>query len=264
LFRCDDIAEAARVCLGRPIIMEATDKIIRRLIEHSTVAAVRVRTGSGELRVEARFVKEGLSEGTRGVWVRLAGGDSGLIDRLIEGSTPILIGADDGPRRVTFVSSFAARRRSLLGGEQVLVAWPGEVKSEERRRAGRERIPPDTDIAAWLVEAGPAAATTGGFLAVQVWDVSTEGACLVCPAGAVAALKAGAVVQLRLRLAGGDYRVGARVCRCQTVEGGRVRVGVQFVGDGVAEVTRAMESLVENLRAQRVRRGLNRALVKGG
>ena len=108
--------------------MESTAQILKRLIDTSTVAVLQIRTAKGVLSVEARFLKEGNREGDRGIWVRLAGGGSDFIEKMIESAAPVLAQADDGPRRLTFVSSFIARKRGLISGEQVLLAWPGEIK----------------------------------------------------------------------------------------------------------------------------------------
>lgn len=240
--------------------MESTEQVVRRLVGASTVAVLRIRTGTGDLSIESRFMKEGAHHGNRGIWVRLAGGDTGLVERLIASAAPILAAADDGPRRVTFVTSLVGRHKGLFGGGQVLLAWPGEVKSQERRRAERERIPAGADVAASLIGA-ESSAFTRGVQPAQVWDVSIDGACLMCPATVAGKLKGGDVLHIQLRFAGAEHRVAARVCRTQALAGGVARVGIQFV-EGAA-LSGPLGEFLEDLRSQRVRRSLNRAMVKG-
>lgn len=243
--------------------MESADKILRRLIDHSAVASLQIRTAKGVLSVEAKLLKEGLREGDRGIWLRLAGGDPTFIDKLIETSTPVLAQADDGPRRVTFVSSFLARKRGLLAGEQVLLGWPGEVKSQERRRSPREQADRAEDVRAAIM-GHDSTPVKSGVHPVRVWDLSNHGICLVCGGLGAAALKTGDRLHLQLRLADREHRLVARVCRLQDVGKGQVRVGMRFeCGDGDDVFREQVAAYVEELRTRRMRSSLNRAISKG-
>ena len=242
--------------------MESTAQILERLIGASTVAVLQIRTANGVLSVEARLLKEGHREGDRGIWVRLAGGGSDFIDKLIESGAPVLAQADEGPRRLTFVSSFLARKRSLLGGEQVLMAWPGEIKSQERRKSARERITDDAEVRAALVGHGEKTMREGG-VAVQVWDLSTDGACVVCMAKTVGKIQREDVLQLQLRFGEKEYRVSTKVCRVQDAGRGLVRLGMRFEDEkGDVEFRGKIAHFLEELRARRVRRSLNQAFGK--
>ena len=242
--------------------METTEQILTRLIGNSTVAVLQIRTARGLLSVEARLLKTGMREGDRGVWVRLAGGGSDFIDQLIESAAPVLAQADDGPRRVTFVSSFLARKRSLLGGEQVLMAWPGEIKSQERRKSPRERIGDDAEVRAAVI-GHEGAAVRDGIHPVQVWDLSTHGACVVCMAKTVGKIQRDDVLRLQLRFGGKEYRVATRVCRVQDAGKGLVRLGMRFEEEGGdSEFRGRVGQFLEEVRGRRVRRSLNQAFGK--
>ena len=241
--------------------MESTAQVLARLIDSSAVAVLQIRTANGVLSLEARFLKEGHREGDRGVWVRLSGGGSDFIDRLIESAAPVLAQADEGPRRLTFVSSFLMRKRALLGGEQVLMAWPGEIKSQERRKSPRERIDDDAEVRAALVGHGPTAVQGG--LPVQVWDLSTDGACVVCMAKTVGKIQREDVLQLQLRFGEKEYRVSTKVCRVQDAGKGLVRLGMRFEDEkGDVEFRGKIAHFLEELRARRVRKSLNQAFGK--
>jgi len=236
--------------------METTEQIIRSLVGRSATAVLQVRTAKGSFSVEARLLKQGDREGERGVWVRLAGGESGMIDRLIASAAPILAHVDDGPRRLTFVSSFLARRRPLLGGEQVLLAWPATIKSEERRRAFRERIPETTHVTASLIGSG--------VVPVRVWDLSTDGTGVICPTGVAKKLQMGDSIQIQLGFDGTEHRMTAKICNVVPMQAGQVRLGIGFVfGEGPNPTAEPLARFMEELRSERVRRSLNRAMVKG-
>jgi hypothetical protein len=243
--------------------MDSTEQMVRRLIEGSIVAVLQIRTGGGTFSIEARFLKEGSHDGDRGIWTRLAGGDPGLVDRLIASSAPVLAHADDGPRRLTFVSSFIARRKALIGGEQALLAWPAVIKSQERRRAFRERVPTTAEVTASLIgeESTPFRA---GIQPVHVWDLSTEGACVICPAKAAERLQKGDMLYMQLRFGGTEHRIATRVCHVEVLATGQLRLGIGFMPmEGPSPIAQKLTKFVEELRSQRVRRSLNRALVKG-
>ena len=243
--------------------MESSQQALNRLIGQSAVAVLQIRTAKGVLSVEARLLKEGMRDGDRGIWVRLAGGDSNFIDRLIESSAPVLAQADDGPRRVTFVSSFLMRKRGLFGGDQVLLAWPGEVKSQERRKSPRERIAEDAEVRASLI-GQESTAVRDGVHPVQVWDLSTDGVCVMCTAKTVGKIQPQDVLHLQLRFSGSEYRVGTKVCRVQDVGKGLVRLGMQFENEkGDPEFRAKIAHFLEELRDRRVRLSLNRAMAKG-
>jgi len=241
--------------------MESSDKIVKRLIENSTVATLQIRTAKGVLSVEARLLKEGSRDGDRGVWLRLAGGESDFIDRLIESASPVLAQADDGPRRVTFVSSFLARKRSLLGGEQVLLGWPGEIKSQERRKAPRERITEDVEARASLI-GQESTAVRSGVHPVQLCDLSTEGACVVCMARTVGKIQSGDALHLQLHFGGREFRTATRVCRVQDLGKGLVRLGLRFDETADAQFRGQIAPFLEDLKARRVKMSLKQALGK--
>jgi hypothetical protein len=242
--------------------MESTAQILKRLIDTSTVAVLQIRTAKGVLSVEARFLKEGNREGDRGIWVRLAGGGSDFIEKMIESAAPVLAQADDGPRRLTFVSSFIARKRGLISGEQVLLAWPGEIKSQERRKSARERIGDDAEVRAALIGHGGKSVREGS-VAVQVWDLSADGACVVCMAKTVGKIQMEDVLQLQLRFGEKEYRVSTKVCRVQDAGKGLVRLGMRFENEnGDAEFRGRVAHFLEELKSRRVRRSLNQTFGK--
>jgi hypothetical protein len=247
----------------REEMVESTEQIMGRLIARQAVAVVHVRTEGGGVQFQATFLKEGEREGDRGAWVRQSGAAPPLLDRLIRSATPVLVKIDDGRWELSFVSSLLLRQKSLLAGERLLLAWPGVINTKELRQSPRERLAHPAPIAAALIKGGKEN-FPGLGLPLQVWDISIHGACLIAPAGFGLRLSRGDQLEIRLALRGAEHRVAARHCRTETLPSGHQRFGIEFLPGAVPEpLATQLQGLVEQIRAERERRLMEKTMVKG-
>ena len=244
-------------------MVETTEQIMHRLIARQAVAEIQVRADGGSVQFQAVFHKEGDRDGDRGVWCKVAGAPSALIDRLIKSAGPVLVKIEDGRWELSFVSSLLLRQKTLLAGERVLVGWPGVINTKELRQSPRERVAHPAPVAAALIKGGKEA-FPGLGLPLQVWDISIHGACLICPAGFGLRLNRGDQLEIRLAFRGAEHRVAARHCRTETLPSGHQRLGVEFLPGAVPEALASqLQDLVDQIRGDHERKSIEKTMVKG-
>jgi hypothetical protein len=242
---------------------ETTEQIMRRLIARQATSVIHIRADGGNAQFQAVFHKEGEREGDRGIWARTSGAPSALIDRVIKSAAPILVKIEDGRWELSFLSSLLLRQKSLIGGERVLVGWPGVINTKELRQSPRERVAHPSPITAALIKGGKET-FPGLGLPLQVWDISIHGACLISPAGFGLRLNRGDLMEVRFACGGAEHRVAARYCRTEMLPSGHQRFGIEFLPGSVPEALASqLNSLVQQIRGDRERKSIEKTMVKG-
>ncbi|HXE56181.1 MAG TPA: PilZ domain-containing protein, partial [Tepidisphaeraceae bacterium] len=204
--------------------MGSNPELLRDVIRRRSSASVDSRTAAGSCRFEVQLLSENTSANEPGIWARLIDGQVSLIDRLVSAQTPVIVSADDGRVRVSFDSVLLLRRRPLIGGDRVLVAWPAAVKAQDRRRHPRERADDAAGVTASLVRAG-SHSYSGPGLPLSVLDISRGGARFLSPIGAAIKLRPQENLEIRLNIGGSEHRVCGRHCHIDTLPGGQLRFG---------------------------------------
>jgi hypothetical protein len=239
--------------------MTSSHQLLRQSIhQHATARMLVPGTGT---QFGLRLLNEDNSGEDHGIWTGITSGETGLLPKLTAGKAVVAVSIDHGRMRISFQSACVGHRQPLLGAQRVLLAWPVDLKIEERRTHPRER-PLDSDtIGAALIRTA-SRTFEGRGLRLGIWDVSVGGASLICPAQTPLRLRPAEELELHLRIKDSDHRIRGRHCHSIRLPSGQLRFGVEFDRDSIPQATRdLLLALVDELRAQQMRQSIGRTMM---
>lgn len=240
--------------------MTSTHQLLRQSIQQHATGRLLVPGAGGQFQL--RLLNEDTCGEDHGIWAGISGGkETDLLPRLAAGRAVVAVSIDHGRVRISFQSACVGHRQPLLGAQRVLLAWPVELKIQERRTHPRERPLDPATISAALVQTGTRS-YEGKGVRLGVWDVSVGGASFVCPAQTPIRLRAGEAVELHMRIRGSDHRIRGRHCHTARLPSGQVRFGVEFDRDSIPQVTSALlAELIDELRGEYMRQSIGRTMM---
>lgn len=146
-----------------------------------------------------------------------------------------------GRGRCAFDTVVLGHGRASVGGGRPLpilrLEYPKELCDLQRRACYRQPVSPSASVSVRLSVvpdgSAPAAASAGGHLI----DISADGMSVGLPPGAGLPAGVDCLVDCELRVEGGSPAISilARICSRTQMPDGRVRLGLQFIGNTAAD-----------------------------
>jgi len=241
--------------------MSTSLHVLTKAIADRLPAVIRVGGPAARDLAQVCFLADGRPDGHAGIWTEIVEGDLGQLDRLIAAQAHAEVSFTAGEARFSFETVPLRQQRAFLRGQRLLIAWPSQLRIRERRASERERVPQDGDISARLYLPPDGRQE----IPLYVWDLSRTGVALLWPPGKrPPRFEPGQNLRLALRIDGVDHTFAVTFRNTQTLPGGRVRLGVEFVAaDANPETLNQIGQLVADLKSRRIRSSLGSALIKG-
>ena len=174
-----------------------------------------------------------------GFWIEMPAGEKPLVDELIANCGAVGLSVKAGVNKVVFTTTVDRcdpdmRINTQTVVDALLMAWPKEIKSVQRRSDYRARVPAGSSIRAnvwripehhFLADRPPAAAE----IECSIRDLSLGGMCLfVSPRADEPRLAVDQRLRIQLTWNGGAILIEGRARHGRPLPGGDVRLGVQF------------------------------------
>ena len=220
--------------------------VLEKGIDEKLPALVSARWNGQPVQLHVRLVDDA---GDEGFWVELLDGPKAFVEHAVEKKSEVEVSFLLKDSVVLFESSVVAMKKRLWSGKLLLMKPPQRLSVIERRGNNREPVPDDVEVTAMVAGWGKTTA--------RVWDLSANGAALLCPLQTAMDLEKGQQLRVKLLRRGDEIAVQAQVCSIRSLSKQTARVGLRM--EAVDEESRAKLDafLVElgNLRVTRALRG---------
>jgi len=203
-----------------------------------------------------RVVADRRGGAEHGIWAEVLQPDIRLIGGLIESATAVKVRFALKEGSMSLETLVLDQQRTLLRGQRILLGWPEQVHIRERRNSRREYVPEAIELSARLrIEHDG-----DREIPVRLFDLSAKGASVHWPSRlAPPSLRIGQGIRIFLCYRDVDYRLDGVYRNILMMPGGRIRLGVEFIGgEGAAQAQ--LHLLLEELATRRIRRNLGSAL----
>lgn len=220
--------------------------VLARGIDEKLPALVSARWNNSPVQLHVRLVDDA---GEEGFWVEILDGPKAFIDEAVKNKSEVEVSFLLKDSVVLFESSVVAMKKRLWSGRLLLMKPPERLSVIERRGNNREPVPADVDVTAMVAGWGKTSA--------RVWDLSANGAALLCPLQLAMDLDKGQELRVRFLRRGDEIAVLAQVCSIRSLSKQTARVGVRMEPVDKASQAQLTTFLTElgNLRVTRSLRG---------